>query len=191
MPAGFLKDRSQSKYSKNVIMAQFSKTKDSQSLMQERHHGQNIKRIRVLLGLSQNELATQLGGDWSAKRVSRLENSKNVQLRFRRQLANLFEVDLDLFDLFDEAASRMAFLHIMKISRHIKAVNPRDDQNLLEEINDLLDKAAVAIHRERQNMQLILRFLQLARGKTAGWQQPPSEAEGCEVKETLISWRVA
>lgn len=177
---------------KKIIMEQLNQTANIQNSEKRIHHGQNIKRIRLLFDLSQKELACQLGGTWTAKRVSRLECSEKVQLGCRRQLAKVFEVDIDLFNEFDQAAARMAIAHIMRTRKKMKQAGLMDEQILLEEINDLLDSAAFSIHRESQNMQLLLRLLQGARQKTEAWKDRNSSDSEWEVNEPrMINWRVA
>lgn len=173
-------------------MAPLNQTPNIQNSDERMHHGQNIKRIRLLFGLSQKELACQLGGTWTAKRVSRLECSEKVQLWCRQQLAKVFEVDIDLFNEFDQATARMAITHIMRTRKKMKQAGLIDEQTLLQEINDLLDSAAFSIHRERQNMQLLLRLLQGARQKTEVWKGRNGSDSEWEVKEPcMINWRVA
>jgi len=37
------------------------------------HKGRNVKRFREMLGLKQEALALELGGDWNQRKVSLLE----------------------------------------------------------------------------------------------------------------------
>lgn len=40
------------------------------------HQGRNVKRFREMMGIKQEALAAQLGGDWSQKKISLLESKR-------------------------------------------------------------------------------------------------------------------
>jgi transcriptional regulator with XRE-family HTH domain len=152
------------------------------------HQGQNIKRIRLLLGIPQKEVAAALGAGWTQKKVSRVESTPSVLLRVRQQLAQFYAVDMALFDTFDEAAGRMALMYIMKIKKQLASWHEGDDERLLEDITGLLEKASIAIDRERQNMQLLLRLLQQIKFKSASWRGKQPTQWPDEVKEPALRY---
>lgn len=147
------------------------------------HQGQNIKRIRLLLDIQQKEQAAALGPGWTQKKVSRIESTRRVSLRYRQELARFYKVDIALFDTFDEAAGRMALMYIMKIKNQLASGVHDDDQSLLEDITDLLEKATVSIDRERQNMHLLLRLLQQIKFKSESWVKSAPVKQPKEMKE--------
>ncbi|UAY55578.1 helix-turn-helix domain-containing protein [Arachidicoccus terrestris] len=152
------------------------------------HQGQNIKRIRLLLGIAQKEVAAALGAGWTQKKVSRVESTPNVLLRVRQQLAQFYAIDMALFDTFDEAAGRLALIYIMKIKKQLAFWHDDDDERMLEDITGLLEKASVAIDRERQNMQLLLRLLQQIKFKSASWREKPPSQWPDGVKEPALRY---
>lgn len=152
------------------------------------HQGQNIKRIRLLLGIPQKEVAAALGAGWTQKKVSKVESTPSVLLQVRRQLAQFYAVDMVLFDTFDEAAGRMALIYIVRIKKQLASWHNDDDERLLEDITGLLDRASVAIDRESQNMQLLLRLLQQIKFKSASWIGRPSTQWPDEVKEPAFRY---
>ena len=55
------------------------------------HQGRNIKRFRDMLGIKQEALALELGGDWSQKKVSRLEENERVEEEVLEQVTKIFK----------------------------------------------------------------------------------------------------
>lgn len=152
------------------------------------HQGQNIKRIRTLLGIQQKALAAALGAGWTQKKVSRVESSSRVMLKTRKELAKYFEVDLSLFDSFDAAAGRLALNYVIKLQDQLAGTGDMDDRQLLADITRLLENASVSIQREKCNMELLLKLFERVNIRSATWQAvPPSELHG-EVKESAFCY---
>ena len=116
-----------------------------------------------MLGLEQKQVAAALGPDWNQKKISRIEGSARVPFGVRQKIAMCFEVDVPLIDEFNAAAGRLALMQIIRLRKLCQSVATPEDAEMLEDITALLEGAFSAIHRERQNMQLILRFLQQIR----------------------------
>ncbi|MGY0036434.1 hypothetical protein [Pedobacter sp. NJ-S-72] len=43
------------------------------------HEGRNVKRFREMMGIKQEGLAFELGGEWSQKRISVLESKEKIE----------------------------------------------------------------------------------------------------------------
>jgi transcriptional regulator with XRE-family HTH domain len=71
---------------------------------QERHihQGRNIKRFREMLGMKQEALATELGDDWTQKKVSLLEAKEEVDTDLMEQVARILKIPADAIRNFDE-----------------------------------------------------------------------------------------
>ena len=51
------------------------------------HHGRNLKRFCESLGIKQDALAAQLGGDWHQKKISTPEGKEIVEQELLEPLA--------------------------------------------------------------------------------------------------------
>lgn len=69
------------------------------------HHGRNIKRFREMLGIKQEGLAFELGGEWSQKRVSLLEQKEVVEQEILDQVAQILKVPAEAIKNFSEEAA--------------------------------------------------------------------------------------
>ena len=69
------------------------------------HQGRNVKRFREMLGLKQEALADQLGGDWSQKKISMLESKEVIDATLLDELASALKVPSDAIKNFNEEAA--------------------------------------------------------------------------------------
>ena len=51
---------------------------DTAEVSRKPHHGHNIKRIREILGVKQEALAHEIGGDWNQRKISLLEQKEII-----------------------------------------------------------------------------------------------------------------
>lgn len=77
----------------------------SQEMTKHIHHGRNIKRFREMLGIKQEGLAFELGGEWSQKRVSLLEQKEVVEQEILDQVAQILKVPAEAIKNFSEEAA--------------------------------------------------------------------------------------
>ena len=68
------------------------------------HHGRNLKRLRESLGIKQDALAAQLGGDWHQKKISTLEGKDVIEQELLEQLAAALKVPVEAIKNYDEDA---------------------------------------------------------------------------------------
>jgi transcriptional regulator with XRE-family HTH domain len=66
------------------------------------HQGRNVKRFREMLGLKQEALADQLGGDWSQKKISMLENKEIIDAASLDELSAALKVPAEAIKNFTE-----------------------------------------------------------------------------------------
>jgi len=67
------------------------------------HEGRNVKRFREMLGMKQEALAIELGGDWTQKRVSLLEQKDQIDTAILDEVAKALKIPVDAIQNFDEA----------------------------------------------------------------------------------------
>ncbi|MGY0040514.1 helix-turn-helix domain-containing protein [Pedobacter sp. NJ-S-72] len=66
------------------------------------HEGRNVKRFREMLGIKQDALAYELGGEWSQKRISVLESKEKIEDDVLAEVAKALKVPEDAIRNFDE-----------------------------------------------------------------------------------------
>ncbi len=66
------------------------------------HHGRNVKRLREILGLKQEAIASELGEGWNQKRVSLMEDREFVEPEILDSLAKIFKLPVKVISEFNE-----------------------------------------------------------------------------------------
>src|ERR1700712_530531 len=69
------------------------------------HQGRNIKRIREMLGMKQDALASELGHDWNQQKISLLEQREVVDPSILEEVAKALKVTSDAIKNFSEDAA--------------------------------------------------------------------------------------
>jgi transcriptional regulator with XRE-family HTH domain len=69
------------------------------------HQGRNVKRFREMLGIKQEALADQLGGDWSQKKISLVESKETIEPGLLDELAKALKVPSEAIKNFSEEAA--------------------------------------------------------------------------------------
>jgi len=69
------------------------------------HQGRNIKRFREMLGIKQEAFATELGEDWTQKKISLLEQKETIEPDLLEQVAKVLKVPVEAIKNFDEQAA--------------------------------------------------------------------------------------
>nr|HAD51109.1 transcriptional regulator [Algoriphagus sp.] len=73
------------------------------------HHGRNIKRLREMIGMKQEVLAFELGANWSQKKISLLEQKKEVGEETIQEVAKALDVPSGMIYQFSEEFVRYLF----------------------------------------------------------------------------------
>ncbi|MCT3964432.1 helix-turn-helix transcriptional regulator [Elizabethkingia anophelis] len=66
------------------------------------HQGRNVKRFREMLGIKQEALAFDIGGDWNQKKVSLLEQKEVIEDSLLKQIAEVLKIPVEAIQNFDE-----------------------------------------------------------------------------------------
>ncbi|OBS14815.1 transcriptional regulator [Elizabethkingia miricola] len=66
------------------------------------HQGRNVKRFREMLGIKQEALAFDIGGDWNQKKVSLLEQKEVIENSLLQQIAEVLKIPVEAIQNFDE-----------------------------------------------------------------------------------------
>ncbi|THD34253.1 MAG: XRE family transcriptional regulator [Flavobacterium johnsoniae] len=66
------------------------------------HQGRNVKRFREMLGIKQEALAFDIGGDWNQKKVSLLEQKEVIEDVLLQQIAEVLKIPVEAIQNFDE-----------------------------------------------------------------------------------------
>ena len=64
------------------------------------HHGNNIKRIREMIGMKQEALAFELGPNWSQKKISSLEQKQQIDKDTINEISYVLDVPANLIYQF-------------------------------------------------------------------------------------------
>lgn len=73
------------------------------------HHGRNIKRLREMIGMKQEVLAFELGAHWSQKKISLLEQKKEVGEETIQEVAKALDVPSGMIYQFSEEFVKYLF----------------------------------------------------------------------------------
>ena len=66
------------------------------------HQGRNVKRFREMLGIKQEALAFDIGGDWNQKKVSLLEQKEVIEDSLLQQIAEVLKIPVEAIQNFDK-----------------------------------------------------------------------------------------
>lgn len=66
------------------------------------HEGRNVRRFREMMGLKQDALAYELGGDWTQRRVSLMEQKETIDLDVLKEVSTVLKIPVEAFQKLDE-----------------------------------------------------------------------------------------
>ncbi|HFK5575233.1 helix-turn-helix domain-containing protein [Elizabethkingia anophelis] len=66
------------------------------------HQGRNVKRFREMLGIKQEALVFDIGGDWNQKKVSLLEQKEVIEDALLQKIAEVLKIPVEAIQNFDE-----------------------------------------------------------------------------------------
>lgn len=69
---------------------------------QKIHQGRNVKRFREMLGIKQEALAFDLGGEWNQKKISLLEQKDIIEEDLLKAISDALKIPVEAFQNFDE-----------------------------------------------------------------------------------------
>jgi transcriptional regulator with XRE-family HTH domain len=124
------------------------------------HQGRNVKRFREMLGIKQEALADQLGGDWSQKKISLVEAKETIEPGLLDELAKALKVPSEAIRNFSEEA----IFNIVNNTFHdfhdhaqASALNYHCTFNPIDKIVELYE---ALLKSEREKVAMLERMLQ-------------------------------
>jgi transcriptional regulator with XRE-family HTH domain len=69
------------------------------------HLGRNVRRLREMLGMKQEGLASELGDDWTQKKVSLLEQKETIEDELLEEVAKALKLPVEAIKNFSEDAA--------------------------------------------------------------------------------------
>lgn len=75
------------------------------------HYGRNLRRIREILDIKQETLASLLGEDWNQQKVSYLEQKEQIDPAILEEVAKALKVPVDAIKNFNEEAAIFNIQH--------------------------------------------------------------------------------
>lgn len=103
------------------------------------HQGRNVKRFREMLGIKQEALAFDIGGDWNQKKVSLLEQKEVIEDSLLQQIAEVLKIPVEAIQNFDEEQAVNIISNTFNIEKdaYIGNSQPTFNINPIEEIKKL------------------------------------------------------
>lgn len=118
------------------------------------HEGRNVKRFREMLGIKQEALATNLGEDWTQKKVSLLEQKETIEPELLDQVAKILKVSAEAIRTFSEEAAN----HFFNTFHDHSGFNYQCTFNPLDKVMELYERL---LSSEKEKNELL-------QGKLAG-----------------------
>jgi transcriptional regulator with XRE-family HTH domain len=63
------------------------------------NEGENVRRLRLIMGLRQSRMALKLGKDWNQQRVSYMENRRKIDISTLNHIAAVLQVPVWLLQM--------------------------------------------------------------------------------------------
>lgn len=131
--------------------------------MHKVHHGRNIRRFREMLGLKQEALAAELGGDWTQRRISLLEGKELVEDEILKEVAGALKVPKEAIENFDEEQAiyniscNFSDNAVNNNGMNIQNINPVE--KWLEALDEIKRLNAALIQEKEEKIKLLERML--------------------------------
>ncbi|MDV3930584.1 transcriptional regulator [Elizabethkingia anophelis] len=113
------------------------------------HQGRNVKRFREMLGIKQEALAFDIGGDWNQKKVSLLEQKEVIEDSLLQQIAEVLKIPVEAIQNFDEEQAVNIISNTFNIEKdaYIGNSQPTFNINPVEEIKKLHEEKIALYER--------------------------------------------
>ncbi|MCT4286234.1 helix-turn-helix transcriptional regulator [Elizabethkingia anophelis] len=113
------------------------------------HQGRNVKRFREMLGIKQEALAFDIGGDWNQKKVSLLEQKEVIEDSLLQQIAEVLKIPVEAIQNFDEEQAVNIISNTFNIEKdaYIGNSQPTFNINPIEEIKKLHEEKIALYER--------------------------------------------
>lgn len=121
------------------------------------HHGRNVKRFREMLGIKQEALADQLGGDWSQKKISLLESKETIEPALLDELAKALKVPGEAIRSFSEEAAFNIIANTIHNHDQSAVINYYPTFNPFDKIVELYE---ALLKSEREKVAMLEKMLE-------------------------------
>jgi transcriptional regulator with XRE-family HTH domain len=122
------------------------------------HYGRNIKRVRETLGMKQETLAIEMGGDWNQRKISMLEQKEEIDDETLEIVAAALKIPVDAIKNFDEtAAVNVVNTFTSNDSSTFNASSYQCSFNLIDKLIELYERLLVS---EKEKIETLERLLE-------------------------------
>ena len=130
------------------------------------HQGRNIKRFREMLGIKQEALAHELGGDWSQKKISLLEQKETVEDPILAQVSEILKIPVEAIQNFDEEQAVNIISSTFHNTPGIVNYNPTFNNDPIDKLIQLHEEKIVLYERMlKEKDEMMARLERLLGGK--------------------------
>lgn len=126
---------------------------------QKIHQGRNIKRFREMLGIKQEALAFDLGGEWNQKKISILEQKEVIDTSLLQEISKLLKIPVEAFQNFNEeqALNIISNTFTSNDTSTLNAINSNCNFNPLDKMVELYERM---IQQQREMIERLEKLLQ-------------------------------
>lgn len=126
---------------------------------QKIHQGRNVKRFREMLGIKQEALAFDLGGEWNQKKISILEQKEVIDISLLQEISKHLNVPVEAFQNFDEeqALNIISNTFTSNDTSTLNAINSNCNFNPLDKMVELYERM---IQQQREMIEKLEKLLQ-------------------------------
>lgn len=121
------------------------------------HHGKNVKRIREMLGIKQEFLASELG--FNQQKISLLEQKETIEPDILQEIASVLKVPVEAIKNFNDEAANNFFntFHDQSNFNYHCTFNPLEKYIEAMEANKQLYERL--LQSEKEKVELLQRLL--------------------------------
>lgn len=125
------------------------------------HEGRNVKRIREMLGVKQETLASELG--FNQQKISLLEQKETIEPEILQQVAEVLKVPVEAIKNFDEQAAVNIISNTFHDTKGFINYNPSYTFNPLDKYVEAMEENKKLYERllqaEKEKAELLQRLL--------------------------------
>jgi transcriptional regulator with XRE-family HTH domain len=104
------------------------------------HEGRNVKRFREMLGIKQDALASELGEDWTQKKISLLEQKETIETEILEQVAKVLKVSPEAIKNFNEEMAINIVANTINNHDQAAVVNYYPSFNPIDKVVELFER---------------------------------------------------
>jgi len=117
------------------------------------HEGRNVKRIREILGVKQDTLASELG--LSQQAISQLEQKEALEKDMLEKIAAVLKVPVEAIKNFDEQAA----INVISNTFHDHSANNVNYQCTFNPLEKMVELYEALIKSEKEKVEILERIL--------------------------------